>query len=125
MRQIEFKKPERHEKAWGYEDWICNYEEFGYCGKILHFKKDSKFSMHFHKYKHETWFVLNGKLTLFYIDPSNAQQHNRSLIPGDVIVIPECCPHQLIATSEADVLEFSTLHLEHDSYRVAKGDSQF
>ena len=40
---------EIHEKAWGHELWIIN-NEF-YCGKLLVFKKDKEFSMHFHLLK--------------------------------------------------------------------------
>ena len=36
-------------KGWGYENIIVNNDE--YCGKILHFYKDKKFSMHYHLLK--------------------------------------------------------------------------
>lgn len=42
---------ERHEKAWGHELWIINNEL--YCGKLLVFKKDKEFSMHYHLLKDE------------------------------------------------------------------------
>ena len=48
------------EKGWGYElIWATNEK---YCGKIMVFEKvGSKFSLHFHKEKDESWFVNNGK----------------------------------------------------------------
>ena len=55
------------EKGWGYEIIWATTDK--YCGKILVFeKKGSKFSMHFHKDKDETWFVNNGKFMLNWID---------------------------------------------------------
>lgn len=121
---IEFRKPERHEKAWGYEDWIINSYEYGYCGKILHFNQGAKFSLHLHRYKHETWYVLKGTLRLNYILTDSATPVFETIKEGDVIVVPPCHPHQLVADTEADILEVSTLHVETDSYRIEKGDSQ-
>ena len=40
-------------KGWGSEIIFANNEK--YCGKVLHFKKGAKFSMHFHKEKEETY----------------------------------------------------------------------
>ncbi len=36
------RKGDRYEKAWGYELWIVNHD--AYCGKLLVFEKDKKFS---------------------------------------------------------------------------------
>ena len=57
---------ERHEKAWGYELWITNNEK--YCGKLLVFKKNKEFSMHFHLLKDEAWYISKGKFEFKYID---------------------------------------------------------
>jgi len=116
------KKPEKVEKNWGYELIIENNDK--YCGKILHFNKDSKFSMHFHILKHETWYINSGKFLFRYIDTNNADSHEKELNIGDVIVITPGQPHQLIALEEGDVFEVSTKHYDNDSYRVFKGDSQ-
>ena len=53
-------QPERHEKGWGYEDWIANDSK--YCGKVLVFKAGKKCSYHMHKIKHETFYLESGKL---------------------------------------------------------------
>ena len=46
-------------KAWGEEIWIHNDEE--YCGKLLRFHKaGSRFSMHYHIIKKESWYVGKG-----------------------------------------------------------------
>jgi len=47
------------EKAWGREIIFANSPL--YCGKLLEFKDGSKFSMHFHIIKDETWWVQSGE----------------------------------------------------------------
>lgn len=116
------KKSEKIPKKWGYELIIENNDM--YCGKILHFNKDCKFSMHFHMLKHETWYVNSGKFLFKYIDTDNADLHERQLNIGDVVVITPGKPHQLISLEEGEIFEVSTKHYDNDSYRVFKGDSQ-
>ena len=111
-----------HEKAWGYELWIHNEED--YCAKILHFNKDAKFSMHYHVIKEETWYVQSGKFQLNIIDTDTADILSYELNVGDIVEIPKGAPHQLIALEEGDIFETSTEHFDEDSYRVWKGDSQ-
>ena len=41
LKKEEVEEYIKHEKAWGYELWIHNEED--YCAKILHFNKDAKF----------------------------------------------------------------------------------
>ena len=57
-----FSRLEVHSKGWGEELWITNNNK--YCGKILQFKKDSSFSMHYHIKKEETWCVTRENLKL-------------------------------------------------------------
>jgi len=115
-------KGEKINKEWGYELIITNNEN--YCGKILHFKEGAKFSMHFHMEKDETWFVNFGSFILKWIDTNNADVYEEHLSYGNVIHIHPGLPHQLIAKTEAEIIEVSTQHFDHDSYRVWKGDSQ-
>lgn len=111
-----------HKKAWGYELWIHNDEQ--YCGKILHFNKGAKFSMHFHVIKNETWYVQKGKFKLIGIDADTAERYEEILNVGDIVYVERGLSHQLIALEEGDVFEISTQHFEDDSYRIEKGDSQ-
>lgn len=120
--KLKLHKPEIHEKAWGREIWIANNEE--YCGKILEFFTDAKFSMHFHNLKAESWYVLEGRFTLKYIDTNDASEHEIELNVGDAIDIHRFVPHQLIAHEAGSIMEVSTEHYESDSYRVRRGDSQ-
>lgn len=111
-----------HQKGWGHEIWIANHEK--YCGKILHFNAGAEFSMHYHMLKHETFYVLKGKLELRCYDLTDATKHEGIISVGDVIVIPAGNPHKLIALEESDIIEISTQHFESDSYRVQPGNSQ-
>ena len=47
------------EKGWGSETIFATNDL--YCGKLLNFPTGAKFSMHLHKDKDETWYVLSGK----------------------------------------------------------------
>jgi len=109
------------EKGWGYELIIVNKE---YCGKILHFNKNAKMSMHYHLQKNETWYVSKGKFIFRYIDTTNANIKEEILNEGDNITIPQGLPHQLEALEESEIIEFSTQHFDSDSYRILSGDSQ-
>jgi len=106
--------PERHIKGWGFEDWIVNNEL--YCGKILHFDKGKKCSLHYHKLKDETFYILKGKIKLKLNDKEIV------LKKGETIRLIPKTNHQIIALENTDIIEISTHHFESDSYRIEKGD---
>ena len=112
------------EKGWGYEIIWATTDK--YCGKILVFeKKGSKFSMHFHKDKDETWFVNNGKFMLNWIDTNNAQLYSKELTEGMTWHNPPLQPHQLVAMEPgSSITEVSTADSVEDNYRLMPGDSQ-
>ena len=109
-------------KAWGME--IIIHNDDGYCGKILRFKKDAKFSMHFHIKKKETWYVVSGVFDLYWINTDDATENCQILGEGDIIEVERGDPHQLFCYEAGDIFEVSTPHLDEDSYRIKKGDSQ-
>jgi len=109
-------------KGWGHElIWATNDL---YCGKLMHFNKDAKFSMHFHSNKDETWLILEGKFELRYIDTKDASTHSKILKEGDTWRNYPLEPHQLICIEEGIVVEVSTPDSVEDNYRIGKGDSQ-
>lgn len=122
IKPIEVQKNNVIKKAWGAELIIHN--DNNYCGKLLLFKKDAKFSMHFHVEKRETFYIKEGKFKLKYIDVKDATKYETELTSGAIIEIDRGDPHQLIAITEGVVFEVSTPHYDNDSYRIAKGDSQ-
>lgn len=107
-------------KGWGHELIIVNNEK--YCGKILSFKEDCKFSMHYHMIKQETWYVNNGRFCFKWIDTEIGVTHNQILCKGDVVTIPIGMPHQLEAITDGEIFEISTQHFDSDSYRIYKGN---
>lgn len=109
-------------KGWGHEVIFVNNDM--YCGKILHFIKGAKFSMHYHLKKKESWYVSSGKFMFKYIDTNTADILETTLNIGDTITNEIGEPHQIICLEEGDVFEVSTTHFDSDSYRVMKGDSQ-
>ena len=120
---VKIQKPKRVEKQWGYELWVHNDEQ--YCGKLLVFKKDKKFSMHYHLIKEESWYVAKGEFEYRWIDTETATVKSTRIIEGDVVDLEQGQPHQLQALTEgATIFEVSSKHFEEDSYRVMKGDSQ-
>jgi mannose-6-phosphate isomerase-like protein (cupin superfamily) len=110
------------EKGWGREIIFANNSK--YCGKILHFNTDAKFSMHYHLLKQESWYVSSGRFLFKYINTKMATLHEQELNVGDVITNKIGQPHQLICIEEGDIVEVSTTHYDSDSYRIYKGDSQ-
>ena len=114
---------EIHKKAWGYENWIINNEL--YCGKLLVFKKDKQFSMHYHLLKDEAWYISKGEFIYKWIDTENSTEQETIVREGDCIHLMPGQPHQMLAITEgATIFEVSTQHFDTDSYRVKPGSSQ-
>jgi len=110
------------EKGWGSEEiWVTNDH---YCSKFMHFNKASKFSMHFHKDKIETWYVVSGEFVVRWINTQNAKIEEKALTKGDVWHNDPLCPHQVVCYKEGTILEVSTPDSVEDNYRVLPGDSQ-
>jgi mannose-6-phosphate isomerase-like protein (cupin superfamily) len=112
------------EKGWGYEViWATNDK---YCGKIMCFKHaGSKFSMHFHREKEETWFVNAGSFIVRWINTKDATMSEKILSEGDTWHNPPLQPHQLEAlVPDSMIFEVSTADSVEDNYRIAAGDSQ-
>tara|TARA_B000000609_G_scaffold142161_1_gene121455 strand:- start:604 stop:972 length:369 start_codon:yes stop_codon:yes gene_type:complete len=110
------------EKGWGHElIWATNDL---YCGKLMKFNKGAKFSMHFHKDKDESWYVLAGKFRVIWIETQNADVRAKELKTGDTWHNPPLLPHQIECIEEGTIIEVSTPDSVEDNYRVVKGDSQ-
>ena len=95
-------------KVWGEEHWIVNRE---YCGKKLVLKKGFRCSIHYHKIKDEMFYVLSGKV-LIEVDGQSTV-----LNPGDRQLIEPGVRHRFTGLQDSDIMEFSTHHMEEDSYR--------
>jgi len=120
-------------KNWGYEKWVCNNDL--YCGKELFVVRDLFFSIHFHKIKDETFYVVEGEMMLLHHDvpkdfnledefscqqfPSIMEQIY--LRAGDVFHVPPWLAHRVRGITDVKFMEFSTHHEDSDSYRIVKG----
>ncbi len=111
-------------KGWGSEYIFATTDK--YAGKLLIFdKKGSKFSMHFHAEKEETWYVLNGSFKVRWIDTKTAEVFEHVLAGGATWHNDPLVPHQLEALEDnSTIIEVSTPDSVEDNYRVMAGDSQ-
>jgi len=112
------------EKGWGSElIWATNDK---YCGKLMRFNNGAKFSMHFHSTKDESWFVLDGRFEVEWIDTKTSKIHTKLLLPGDTWRNPPLLPHRLhcLSAGGGTIIEVSTPDSVEDNYRVMPGDSQ-
>lgn len=110
------------EKAWGNE-FIFETNEY-YCGKLLNFDSGSKFSMHFHAEKDESWYVLSGTFVVRWMDTTNAKTFEKILEVGDKWRNLPLVPHQLECLVGGTIIEVSTPDSVEDNYRIMPGDSQ-
>ena len=119
----------KSKKSWGHEEWIVNGDQ--YCGKILYFNKGGFCSLHYHKLKTETFYILDGEAVIKYDRAENIERDLEKngelwvrdnikeviLTQGQHFHIEPGLAHQIIATKSTRIIEFSTQHFESDSYR--------
>jgi mannose-6-phosphate isomerase-like protein (cupin superfamily) len=100
------------QKVWGSEEWIVNNDL--YCGKILNLNKGYQCSMHYHINKHETFYLLDGKILM------ELESGSRIMKPGDVQVLEPLTKHRFTPLVDSRIIEFSTHHEDSDTYREEK-----
>jgi quercetin dioxygenase-like cupin family protein len=104
------------DKLWGSEEWIVNNEL--YCGKILNLNKGFRGSIHYHKNKHETFYLLEGKVLIELGDSLEKQ----TLKPGESIVLEPGKKHRFTPLEDSKIIEFSTHHEDDDTYRDSESE---
>lgn len=108
-------------KGWGHEEWIVNNEL--YCGKILRFNTGKRCSYHYHKLKTETFYLYSGQVKVVHSYSDDLTDATVTILnPGQSFNVPVGLRHQIIAIEYSELFEFSTQHLETDSYRIVRGD---
>lgn len=110
-----FKMTETHEKVWGSEEWIANTDK--YCGKFLSLKKGRRCSLHYHKNKDETFYVLKGRVLIEIDNKEHIMEE------GDVQRITPLTYHRFSGLENSVIVEFSTHHEDSDSYRVEDSEN--
>ena len=97
------------------EFWISNEIGAGYCAKYMFVFKDQSCPMHFHKLKHETFFMVKGTCRVS-LDGETA-----ILKEGDRLVIVPGTKHEFTGISNCLILEASMPSIPGDSYFEEKG----
>lgn len=100
----EIMRAMRIEKPWGYEELI--YVGENYLLKKLFMKKGQRCSLQYHKIKHETVYVLEGKIELFH------NGKNIVLLPNEHAIIAPGEIHRMTGLEDSIYLEASTPELE-------------
>jgi len=91
------------------EYWVANEMEAGYCGKFLFVFDGQTCPMHWHKEKHETFFIVRGQVEMDF-DGSI-----RRMRPGDCLPVPPGRPHRFTGKGPALLLEVSKPCLVDDN----------
>lgn len=98
-------------KPWGHELWWAQAPR--YAGKILVIEKGKRLSLQFHRIKHETVYVLKGRLGLLL------GRRRRTVGPGTAVTIRPGTVHRFDAPlGRVTLLEASTPELQ-DVVRIA------
>ena len=109
-----YKADKSIKKVWGREQIICNNPL--YCSKILHLSQGYRCSIHHHKIKDETFYILKGKVLL------EAGGKDFAMEAGDAIRIPPGMKHRFTGITYVQILEVSTHDSADDSYRTTKSE---
>ena len=91
------------------EYWIANEIEAGYCGKYLFLFDGQQCPFHSHNEKHETFFVVKGKVRM------TVDEKEQVMNEGDVLVMPAGRVHSFTGSGNALILEISTPCLVSDN----------
>jgi mannose-6-phosphate isomerase-like protein (cupin superfamily) len=97
------------DKPWGYEKWIEVNPD--YVVKELFMKEGNSCSLQYHEKKHETFYVLKGKLK-FYVGDNKDNLDTIILEPGDHYTIEPLVIHRMEAMIDSLYLESSTNFLD-------------
>ena len=92
------------------ESWIANDSRAGYCGKYLFVFDGQTCPMHRHRRKHETFFLVKGRVRL------TAGGRERRFKAGDVLPVRPGTWHSFTGAGPALLLEISTPCRIDDNY---------
>ena len=114
-------------KLWGSEEWLVNTEM--YCAKYLNLLKGFQCSLHYHRIKDETFYVMFGEVEVeiaISLGDSKDVASQSMTMPirykqGESIRVKPRVIHRFKAlTDTVKLLEVSTHHEDKDSYRIEK-----
>ena len=96
------------------EFWVANEEHAGYCGKFLYVQDEQTCPYHEHARKHETFFVVKGKVLMVINDQV------KILNEGDILVMPPGDRHSFTGIGPALLLEVSMPSTREDNFFANK-----
>jgi len=88
---------------------INNNVEQGYCGKFMFMFAGQTCPMHFHRKKHETFFIVKGKVDM------ELAGKKYILNQGERLIVDQFAKHQFTALEDSLILESSKPDLVDDS----------
>ncbi|MCM8759632.1 MAG: cupin domain-containing protein [Candidatus Omnitrophica bacterium] len=89
---------------------IANEIKEGYCGKFIFMFKGQRCPEHYHKIKHETFFVLKGKVLMEF------DGEKIVLNPGDVLPMDRNKLHTFKALENSLIIEVSQPSMKNDNF---------
>jgi len=92
------------------EYWVANEERAGYCGKFLFVFDTQTCPAHHHARKHETFFVVKGKVRML------ADGKERVMSEGDTLVMAAGTAHSFTGIGNALLLEVSMPSTLNDNF---------
>jgi len=92
------------------EYWVANEIEAGYCGKLLFVFDGQTCPMHRHRGKHETFFIVRGKVEMCFDGRVSVMR------AGDCLPVPPGKPHRFTGRGAALLLEVSKPCLVRDNF---------
>ena len=92
------------------EYWIANERKAGYCGKYLFVFDGQTCPEHSHKEKHETFFIVKGRVRMCL------DGELRQMQPGDTLSVAPGASHRFTGIGPALLLELSTPCEIDDNY---------
>jgi mannose-6-phosphate isomerase-like protein (cupin superfamily) len=104
-------------KVWGSEKVIVNTP--GYCGKFLRVAAGMQCSLHRHRIKDETFYVVSGVLNV-ELGPTPDEARNNPIVmhKDDSIRVAPGSWHRFGSVDGAVIAEFSTHHDDADVERA-------
>ena len=97
------------EKPWGYENLIEVNDD--YVVKELFMKNGHSCSLQYHEKKHETFYLVSGKLR-FYVGDTKDDLKILDLDPGKSYTIKPLVVHRMEALEDSIYIEASTNYLD-------------
>ena len=117
---IDVRKPKVDIRAWGEEIRIANFPNEGFCGKLLCLCEGRRSSIHRHKDKDETLYLLGKdfeKPLVYFEAGDNAENmEGRLIYPGELINVFGGIWHRFNGLEDAVFVEVSQPDVESERY---------